>query len=117
MTSRAVVELALTPSTEDLFQAGWAVTWNAGVGAARSCDTFLVTEQGPRVVTPTEPWPLKRIRVQGAGLRSAEDVHARIHSPQAILGVQAIGKRDVDGGTSVQGRMSTLSDSRLAMAR
>jgi Xaa-Pro aminopeptidase len=66
VTGRAVVELALTPNTEDLFQPGWAVTWSAGIGAARSCDTFLVTEEGPRVITPTEPWPLKRIRVQGA---------------------------------------------------
>jgi Xaa-Pro aminopeptidase len=66
ITGRAAVELALTPTTEDLFQPGWAVTWVAGVGAARNCDTFLVTETGPRVVTPTETWPLKRIRVQGA---------------------------------------------------
>jgi Xaa-Pro aminopeptidase len=66
VTGHTAVELALTPATNDLFQAGWAVTWNAGVGAARSCDTFLVTDAGPRVVTPTEPWPLKRIRVQGA---------------------------------------------------
>jgi Xaa-Pro aminopeptidase len=66
VTGHAAVELALTPATGDLFQAGWAVTWNAGVGAARSCDTFLVADEGPRVVTPTEPWPLKRIRVQGA---------------------------------------------------
>jgi Xaa-Pro aminopeptidase len=66
VTGRAPVELELAPNTEELFQAGWAVTWNAGVGAASSCDTFLITEAGPRVVTPTEPWPLKRIRVQGA---------------------------------------------------
>jgi hypothetical protein len=25
-----------------------------------------VTEAGPRLTTPTEVWPLKRIRVQGA---------------------------------------------------
>jgi Xaa-Pro dipeptidase len=66
ITGRAAVELALAPNTEELFQAGWAVTWSAGIGAASSCDTFLITDVGPRVVTPTEPWPLKRIRVQGA---------------------------------------------------
>jgi Xaa-Pro aminopeptidase len=66
VTGRAPVELVLEPNTEELFQAGWAVTWSAGVGAASSCDTFLITDAGPRVVTPTEPWPLKRIRVQGA---------------------------------------------------
>jgi Xaa-Pro aminopeptidase len=66
VTGRAAVEKMLMPNTDELFQAGWAVTWSAGIGAARSCDTFLITDGGPRVVTPTEPWPLKRIRVQGA---------------------------------------------------
>jgi hypothetical protein len=66
VTGRAPVELALLPKTEELFQAGWAVTWTASVGAASGCDTVLVTESGPQVVTPTESWPLKRIRVQGA---------------------------------------------------
>jgi Xaa-Pro aminopeptidase len=66
VTGRAPVELGLLPQTEELFQAGWAVTWNASVGGALSCDTFLLTEDGPRTVTPTEPWPLKRIRIQGA---------------------------------------------------
>ena len=66
LTGRSVVELALTPRTAELFQAGWAVTWCASAGAAVSCDTFLVTEQGPKAITPTEVWPLKRVRIQGA---------------------------------------------------
>jgi Xaa-Pro dipeptidase len=66
LTGRAPIELPLMPQTEELFQSGWAVTWNASAGAACSCDTFLITEQGPRIVTPTEFWPLKRIRIQGA---------------------------------------------------
>jgi Xaa-Pro aminopeptidase len=66
LTGRAVVEMPLTPSTEELFQPGWAVVWNASAGAACGCDTFHITEQGPQVLTPTEGWPLKRIRIQGA---------------------------------------------------
>jgi Xaa-Pro aminopeptidase len=66
VTGRSPVELALTPKTEDLFENGWAVTWRAGAGAASSCDTFLVTEEGPRSITPVEYWPLRRIRIQGA---------------------------------------------------
>ena len=66
ITGRAVVELPLTPATEELFQAGWAVTWRASAGAALGCDTFLVSDKGPEVLTPTEAWPLKRIRIQGA---------------------------------------------------
>jgi hypothetical protein len=66
ITGRAPVELNLTPHTEELLQADWPVTWQASAGAARSCDTFLVTNDGPAAITPTEVWPLKRIRVQGA---------------------------------------------------
>jgi hypothetical protein len=42
------------------------VTWRASIGAALSCDTFLVSESGPSSTTPVEMWPSKRIRVQGA---------------------------------------------------
>ncbi len=66
VTGRRPVELNLTPRTEELFQASWAVAWHASTGAAFSGDTFIITDQGPRLVTPTEMWPLKRIRVQGA---------------------------------------------------
>jgi hypothetical protein len=66
VTGRAPVELSLTPKTEDLFTAGWTVTWRASVGAAMSCDTFIVSDDGPQSVTPVEYWPLRRIRIQGA---------------------------------------------------
>lgn len=66
VTGRAPVELALLPTTEELFQHGWLVAWQGSVGAAVSCDTYLVTEEGPRSMTPPEMWPAKRIRVQGA---------------------------------------------------
>jgi Xaa-Pro aminopeptidase len=65
LTGRSPVELPLLPTTNDLFQAGWTVSWRASAGAALSWDTFVITEQGPRSITPTEIWPLKRIRVQG----------------------------------------------------
>lgn len=66
LTGRTPVESTLMPETEELFQSGWSVAWNASAGAADSCDTFLIDEEGPRIVTPTEVWPLKRIRIQGA---------------------------------------------------
>jgi Xaa-Pro aminopeptidase len=66
ITGRAAVELLLTPQTTELLEPGWALTWNATAGPAVSCDTYLVTEQGPKPVTPPEVWPLKRIRIQGA---------------------------------------------------
>jgi Xaa-Pro aminopeptidase len=66
VTGRAPVELALMPPTEELFQPGWAVAWTPSVGAAVCSDTFLVMDQGPENVTPSDSWPLKRIRIQGA---------------------------------------------------
>lgn len=66
ITGRAAVEIPLLPRTEELFQPGWAVTWMASAGAARGGDTYLITDKGPQLATPTETWPLKRIRVQGA---------------------------------------------------
>jgi Xaa-Pro dipeptidase len=68
LTGRLPVELPLLPDTEELFRAGWAVTWNVAVGAACNCDTYLITEQGPQPLTPAENWPVKRIRIQGADL-------------------------------------------------
>jgi Xaa-Pro aminopeptidase len=65
ITGRSAVELPLLPRTEELFQTGWAVTWTASAGAARAGDTYLISDKGPKLVTPTESWPLKRIKVQG----------------------------------------------------
>jgi Xaa-Pro dipeptidase len=66
ITGHTPVVLNLTPSTEELLQSGWAVTWFPSVGAACCGDTFLITDDGPISLTPAENWPLKRIRVQGA---------------------------------------------------
>jgi Xaa-Pro aminopeptidase len=66
LTGRAAVERQFTPQTEDLLHSGHAVTWCACAGAGMSCDSFLVQDDGPKLLTPTEVWPLKRIRIQGA---------------------------------------------------
>jgi len=68
LTGRALVEMKLTPQTEELFVKDTTITWHASAGAGLSCDTFLITDEGPRNMTPTEVWPLKRIRIQGAEL-------------------------------------------------
>lgn len=66
VTGRQPVEIELTPDHEQILQANWAVVWHASVGAAVSCDTFLISEDGPTAITGHENWPLKRIRIQGA---------------------------------------------------
>jgi hypothetical protein len=66
VTGRCCVEMGLTPKNESLLHANWAITWQASIGAAVSCDTFLIGDEGARAVTGAESWPLKRIRTQGA---------------------------------------------------
>jgi hypothetical protein len=66
LTGHAPVEANIALSDENLLQARWAITWCVAVGAAVSCDTFLISEEGPRAITAAENWPLKRIRIQGA---------------------------------------------------
>jgi hypothetical protein len=68
VTGRAAVEQPFLPTTEDLLQTHWAVTWRASVGAGVSCDTYLITEKGPEIVTPAQSWPLMRIRYHGADI-------------------------------------------------
>jgi hypothetical protein len=68
ITGRAPVELSLTPLTEELLQTGWALTWQASVGGGFCCDTYLITEHGPEIITPAEAWPLMRIRFHGADI-------------------------------------------------
>jgi hypothetical protein len=68
VTGRTAVEQPLLPSTEDLLQTSWAVTWRPSVGAALSCDTYVITEKGPEIVTPAQAWPLMRIRFHGADI-------------------------------------------------
>ena len=65
LTGRNAVELMFRPTTQTLLEPGWPIVWMATAGAAVSCDTYLVSERGPRAVTPTEVWPLKRVRIQG----------------------------------------------------
>ena len=66
VTGHAPVELPMSLQEEQLLQARWAITWCVAVGSAVSCDTFLITEDGPFPITAAENWPLKRIRIQGA---------------------------------------------------
>jgi Xaa-Pro dipeptidase len=66
LIGRAMSEAAMTPHNEELLPANSAIAWTASVGAALSCDTFLITEEGPRSLTAAENWPLKRIKIQGA---------------------------------------------------
>ncbi len=66
VTGHAPVELNMALHNEELLNAKWAITWCVAVGASVSCDTFVISDAGPRPITAAENWPLKRIRIQGA---------------------------------------------------
>jgi hypothetical protein len=68
LTGRAAVEQPLLPNSDELLQTGWAITWRASVGAAVSCDTYLITDHGPEIITPAQAWPLMKIRYHGADI-------------------------------------------------
>lgn len=65
LTGRTAVESLFRPDTTVPLSVGSAVVWQASAGAALSADTFLMTPQGAVLVTPTENWPHKRIRLHG----------------------------------------------------
>jgi Xaa-Pro dipeptidase len=66
VTGHLPSELSLLPGDgQRALEAGWAVVWNASIGAVADTDTILVTPAGPQIVTPAELWPLKRIKVAG----------------------------------------------------
>lgn len=66
VTGYTPVDLTFSPDDSSIsLQAGWALVWAGQVGASACSDTLLVTESGPQVVTPSELWPTKRIRVGG----------------------------------------------------
>jgi Xaa-Pro aminopeptidase len=65
LTGRLAVELPFTPTTKDQIEPGWPLVWMASVGGANSADTILIGETGAQIVTPSDLWPLKRIRITG----------------------------------------------------
>lgn len=66
LIGRRPVEALVLPKTDELLHAGQAIVWVPSAGAANGADTYLVTNDGPRCMTPAEGWPLKRIKIQGA---------------------------------------------------
>jgi Xaa-Pro aminopeptidase len=66
LIGRRPIEAHIMPKTDELLSAGQAIVWIPAAGAASGADTYLVTNEGPRCLTPADGWPLKRIKIQGA---------------------------------------------------
>lgn len=65
VTCRVPVEKPLDPELVDVLGANWAVAWTPSVGAAACWDTYLLRDDGPLLLTPTDNWPLVGVRVSG----------------------------------------------------
>lgn len=76
VTGRVPVEQLLTPQMQENLRVGWPIVWRANVGAANSCDTFVVTSRGPVMLTVSGNWPKKRIKI-GASFYDRPDILQR----------------------------------------
>jgi Xaa-Pro dipeptidase len=67
LTGFVPVEFGFTPDeTPETLLPGWPLVWHGSIGAAACTDTVLVTDAGPKLATPADLWPLKRLKVSGA---------------------------------------------------
>lgn len=65
VTGRAAVELTLVPDSQEVLRRDWVVVWRPSVGAAMCCETALLAESGPRLLTFSSTWPRVAIRLSG----------------------------------------------------
>jgi len=55
----------LQPTGDGLLLAGQVIVWQARIGSAAVCDTFLITEQAARWISHSDVWPIRRVKIQG----------------------------------------------------
>jgi hypothetical protein len=63
-TGRLPAEELRRMNQDEPFVLGQGLVWQSRVGAAAVVDTVMVSSKGPVLVTPTEQWPFKRIRLK-----------------------------------------------------
>lgn len=64
-TGHSAIDAWISPQTSETFRIGEAIVWQTRIGAAVVCDTVVLTDQGPQVLTASDNWPTRRIRVNG----------------------------------------------------
>lgn len=64
-TGRVPAEELRRAGHDEPFAPGWALVWQSRIGSAAVVDTVLVTDSTPRIMTPPEAWPFKKITIRG----------------------------------------------------
>ena len=67
-TGYRVVEEVLAPDAARPLPAGTPLVWHARIGPASLCDTILIDEDRPRVLTGMEAWPRLTVTLKGAAI-------------------------------------------------
>lgn len=62
-TGRLPVEQAIIPNAHHVMLTGHAIVSQARVGLALVCETYLVGEEAPELVTPSTDWPVRKLVV------------------------------------------------------
>ena len=57
--------------TTELIPEGSAFAWNPSIHGGKSEDTYLVSADGPELLTPALSWPVREIDVGGLAIRRA----------------------------------------------
>ena len=65
-------EYVATPASAEVVEASQVFAWNPSVPGAKSEDTFLITEQGAELLTPSPGWPQLQIETERGKLERAD---------------------------------------------
>jgi hypothetical protein len=65
LTGREPSEGVFLPAAQDRWAVGWVAVWQERVGAAAVVDTYGLTDDGWRLVTSPNDWPIRRAASQG----------------------------------------------------
>lgn len=72
LTGREPAEVLLTLTSPEKLQENVPVIWQSHVGDAGVCDTFLFTQEGWKIITDVDVWPVRTIIVDGTTWKRPE---------------------------------------------
>lgn len=72
LTGREPAEVLLTLTSQEQLQENVPVIWQSHIGDAGVCDTFVFTQEGWKIITDVEAWPVRTIIVDGTTWKRPE---------------------------------------------